>query len=705
MRSDRFAPLGLLLLAIASGAVAYGQFGAPNRAELEMANDPKAPGAAAVYLDRVETTDDPHHFATIYARLKVLTDEGKKAATVRISSPANFVYHATGDNSSRMADGSNHWETPDVNHSGEDMPNFLDHFRVPMEIGGLQARTVHADGTIVPLPANALQVEHKKDGQDVYTFTMPNAEVGSILEYRYQIRYDKFEGAPDWQIQKEYFTHHAKFSFAPDERFSADRNKTGPAGIQNSALVDSHGEFITDIRSGAILPAGTAVQPDALGGYTLDMHDIAAFPSEPYATPAEGQAYRVSFFYVPVPDEKDFWQREMSFWAHGLDKYTAATPTLQNLVKELTAGSNSQLEKAKKLYEYTQKIQNADFALDGQPENGSDVIPAGRVEKVITDKKGDSNEIAYLYLALARIAGLNVRPERVASRSHRMFSPQFRQPNQLDTVLIVANLDGKEFTLDPGSPMAPFGTLHWAHSATSGVAMNGGKVEIVLTNPQKGTDNAVLHVGSLNVNEKGAITGMLKVAYLGQEALLLRQIALRSGPDAVAAAVNHDLAGQTPKGITVKLDHLAYLDDPNRQLLAVVNVSGTLKQEGGAFVLPRSLFGAHERNPFPEDKDRKLAVDVHYPEVVQEKISYVLPAGFGLSGKPEEAKFNWDAAGYSSTVAPEKNGVTVSRVFARGFTLLEADKYAPLREFYDRVDQSDQKTVTVAAGAQASNAQ
>jgi hypothetical protein len=462
---------------------------------------------------------------------------------------------------------------------------------------------------------------------------------------------------------------------------------------------------MTDIRSAVILPASAKVVTEAFGGYSLDMNDIPAFPNEPYATPAEGQAYRVSFYYLPTPDEKDFWQREMGFWTRGLDKYTASTPAVQAAVKEVTAGASSQTDKAKKLYEYVQKIENTDFELDGQPGTGSGVVSGGHVDKLISEKKGDSNDIAYLYLALARAAGLNPRPERIASRSHRIFSPQFRQSNQLDTVVIALNLDGKDVTVDPGSPKAPFGTLHWAHSAATGLAMNAGKVDTVLTPPQKGTDNQVLHVGSLNVDQQGAVSGTLKVAYVGQEALRLRQIALRSGNDAMTAEVSRELSGQALEGITIKLDHVAFVDDPGKQLLAVVNVSGTLKKEGGRFEIPRSFFRTHERNPFPEDSERKLAVDVHYPEVIQEKITYVLPAGFGLSGKPEDAKLNWEALGYGSTITSDKNGVTVSRVFARGFTLLEAEKYTPLRDFYDRVAETDQKPLRVGSGAQASNVQ
>ncbi|HEY1502487.1 MAG TPA: hypothetical protein VGF88_23125 [Acidobacteriaceae bacterium] len=41
-----------------------------------MTSDPAAPGAAAVYLFREETADDDRHMHTLYARIKILKQQG-----------------------------------------------------------------------------------------------------------------------------------------------------------------------------------------------------------------------------------------------------------------------------------------------------------------------------------------------------------------------------------------------------------------------------------------------------------------------------------------------------------------------------------------------------------------------------------------------------------------------------------------------------
>ena len=86
------------------------QFQQPTDEELQMTADPKAPGAAAVYLFIRQTTDDELHFKTYYARIKVLEEKGKELATVEI-------------------------------------PYERGNFKVT----DIKGRTIHPDGTVIPL--------------------------------------------------------------------------------------------------------------------------------------------------------------------------------------------------------------------------------------------------------------------------------------------------------------------------------------------------------------------------------------------------------------------------------------------------------------------------------------------------------------------------------------------------------------------------
>ena len=713
MRFRVVLSLGILCVGTAFPSLSSAQFQPIPKNELSMTSDPAAPGASAVYLDRQDTEDDPHAFRTVYARIKVLTEAGKDAAVVHVSYPQTFVFNAAGSNSSRMGFGGGatqtstgtpstaHWDAPSLNHVGEDMPWDTDSYVGKVEVGALEGRVVHPDGTVIPLtgkPSDLLRVTKGPRGTET-SFTMPGVDVGSVIEYRYQIRYDRYLTAPDWDLQTQYFIHKEHFVFRPSTQFLPSTHGSG-AGVADSALKDPHDNILTDIQLEPYLPAGKSLTRDALGNYVVDLTDVPPIPQERWAPPLNAQTYHVDFFYTYTPDVKDFWQKQMGFWTRALNHYIEGSPALQSAVNENVSPTDSQFEKAKKLYSLVQKFENTDFNSDGAPLTGSEWIPKNRVDSVLLAKKGSSNEIAYLYLALVRAAGISARPERIASRSLHVFSAQYMSNLQLDTALVVMDIDGKDILVDPGTKMAPFETLHWAHAGAGGVAMDGkNKVQIVITPMQKNTDNNNIQVGTLNIAPQGTVSGTLKLAFTGQPAIELRQLGVKSGPDAVRAKVEKLIAEQLPEGIHAKVDHLAYLDDPNRQLLAVIPITGSFRKDAdGHLILPRLLFEAREKNPFPEDNAGLLPVDMRYPAQEQEQITYVLPADCTLGGASKDENLKWEEkAAYQLHTKVDGGSVTVARVLARGFTLLDQKEYDQLHDFYQKVVTADQQQLVLSS--------
>src|SRR5208337_3537336 len=84
MRISAFMRHLPLLLAFTSPALLLAQFQQPTGEELKMTADPKAPGAAAVYLNIEDISNDPLHYQSYYARIKVLQEKGKELASVEI---------------------------------------------------------------------------------------------------------------------------------------------------------------------------------------------------------------------------------------------------------------------------------------------------------------------------------------------------------------------------------------------------------------------------------------------------------------------------------------------------------------------------------------------------------------------------------------------------------------------------------------------
>src|ERR1039457_600580 len=349
----------LLFITIATPAFVLAQFQPPTPEELKMTSDPKAPGAAAVYLNIEETTNDPIHYHSFYARIKVLQEKGKELATVEIP-----------------------------------------YQRGNYKVTDIKGRTIHSDGSIIPLtgkPEDLLIV--KKGDREVgrKVFTLPSVEIGCILEYRYDLSYDdNHYSSPSWEIQRPYFVHSAHYAFLPFKGFLP-----GSMGTSDY-LVNSKGEVLDSLIWWTVLPAGVKVSSDIAGRYSVNLTDVPPRPDEEYMPPIQSLLYKVLFYYKSSKSLVDFWVSESKRWSKEVDHFATPSKGLQAAVAGLIAPADSELDKAKKIYKAVQALDNTDFSrAKGASElKQLNLKVAKRAEDTWTQKSGSSQDIALLYLAM-----------------------------------------------------------------------------------------------------------------------------------------------------------------------------------------------------------------------------------------------------------------------------------------------------------------
>jgi Domain of Unknown Function with PDB structure (DUF3857) len=188
------AVLALLMVLSTASALADSWI-KPTPEELQMTAEPAAPGAAAIYLLRDERADDKLHVHITYVRLKVLTDKGREYADQEIS------------------------------YEGAQFKVF-----------GVEGRTIHSDGTVIPFSGKPYQKLLEKAGKEKYkatVFTLPDVQVGSILEYRYVLSYESnVVVSPRWYLQGPLYVRKAHFQFIPSERTLED----GHGGVMQRSL-------------------------------------------------------------------------------------------------------------------------------------------------------------------------------------------------------------------------------------------------------------------------------------------------------------------------------------------------------------------------------------------------------------------------------------------------------------------------------------
>ncbi|HEX4031571.1 MAG TPA: DUF3857 and transglutaminase domain-containing protein [Terracidiphilus sp.] len=631
-----------------------------------MTSDPKAPGAAAVYLDIEEIDNDPLHYQSYYERIKVLTEKGKELATVELP-------YLRGD-----------WKVTDI-----------------------KARTIHSDGTVIPLegkPEDLLSVKRGDFQVGRKVFTLPSVEVGSVIEYSYDIRYDDNHfSSPTWDIQKPYFVHKAHYQFTPFKAFMS-----GTVDHSTSMyLTDSRDRPINSLIWRRKLPAGTDVKPDIGGQYTVNVTDVPPIPDEEWMPPIESYLYRVEFYYMAASTPGDFWVNEAKYWSKDVDHFAEPTKAIRAAVSGIVAPGDSEQDKARKLYTAVEALDNTDYSRTKSASEMKElkIKVAKRAEDTWNQKSGSSDDIALLYLAMLRAAGLTAYPMKVEDRSQGLFDLSYMNFDQLDITLVVATIDGKEVILDPGEKMCPFGRLNWRHAETRGIRESEKGMSVMNTPPEAYNQNTVTRTADLSLDAHGGVTGSLMVVMTGQQALQWRQTAIENDMTEVKKSFDRSLADIMPDGTEGHIDHFLGIDDPNSNLIAICTVKGSLgTATARRLLLPAFFFETRGQVPFVKQEKRQEQVDMRYGSLVTDEVTYALPVGMTMEGAPQDSKVAW--AGHAVFVVKTQSALgklTVVDIVARGFALANPDDYQQLRGFYQKVAATDQQelvldTATVAKG-------
>jgi len=631
--------VALLLALAASPALLKAQFQQPTAEELKMTSDPKAPGASAVYLYYSEITDFPADSIIFYDRIKVLTEKGKDLATVRI---------------------------PYEPFAGK--------------ITSVEGRTVHADGGVVPLtdkPTDLVSVKTKDFQQNTLTFTLPSVEVGSILEYRVTFHGEPFPGsALTWHIQKPYFIH--------QEHFSYRASTSGFTGLMYAAY----------------LPIGATIMRDKTAGNVLDISDVQPEPDEDWMPPLNTLRWRVQFYYTTVKSGKEFWDGAQKNWAEGVREFTNPSGRLKKAVGDIVAPGDSDEQKATKIYSAVMKLENTDFThAKSEAERKKDKLKEiNKAEDIWKNQGGSGDEIALLYVALARAAGLNAVPMKVVDRSRALFDSSYLYSFQLDDYIAVLQLGGKDVFLDPGEKMCPFGLLHWKHSLATGFRLADKDAVIASTPPASFKDAAVHRSGDLTIDPTGGVSGTIRILLSGQSALRWRQLALINDEQEVRKQFNESIRSEIPQGVQADFDHFIGLADFTSDLMGIVHVSGTLGTVTGKRIfVPGLFFQSRGNDPFVAQDKRTVSVDVQYPRLEQDDIDYSLPPGFSVESQPQSGDQSWpNHAQLKIRSTPGANSVSIQRVLVYNFTLLLAAQYTSLHDFYQKVATADQQQLVIA---------
>jgi hypothetical protein len=393
--------------------------------------------------------------------------------------------------------------------------------------------------------------------------------------------------------------------------------------------------------------------------------------------------------------------QESKLWSKDVDKFAEPSKAIKDAVAHIVAPADSDLDKAKKLYAEVQELDNTDYSRKkGAAElKQLRLKVAKNAEDTWSQRSGTSEDIAMLYLAMVRAAGLTAYALKVVDRDRGVFDPSYMNLDQLDTTLVGINIAGNETLLDPGEKLCPFQTLNWRHSSTRGLGQSPQGISIVTTTMQQYKDNSTARNGDLTLDTHGGVSGTVRIVMSGQPALRWRQASLRNDEDGLKKQLDRELEGIVPEGVEAHLNHFLELDNPSTDLMAIVDVKGSLgTATAKRLLLPGLFFNTRSHQPFVNEEKRLEPVDMHYGDRITDEITYHLPEGVTVEGAPPDASVSWP--GHSAFVIKSKttaNQIVIADSLAVAFTQAKPEEYQGLRGFFQKVETADQGQLVLTA--------
>jgi hypothetical protein len=598
-----------------------------------------AKGAHAAILYYEDIYNDKDSLESIYFRIKILSEEGKKYADV-------------------------------------ELPAYDSRFQV----NNLKARTIRPDGSIAPFDGKfftKVVAKRKEIKILTKTFSIPDVQVGSIIEYRYNLSWDAstIYTSQVFTLQHELFTRKAHVEVVPYERYAYSYTWFG-------------------------LPDNFRPAEGREHRITIDAADLPAVEKEDFMPPENEVRARVVVFKRPesFSDTDKFWKEEGKSFRSNTEKFLDKKNAMNNEVASLVKDAKTPEEKLRRIYDRVQKIQNLTYEEEKtEKEVQHDKRKfANNVEDVLKNGYGYHNQINRLFVALARAAGFDASVVRVTERDSAFFHKAILSASQFDTDIALVKLDGKDLYLSPATPFCPFGFLPWEDTSVAGWREEKDGASFVTTSMPTASDTLMSRRANLTLSDDGTLSGDITVVFTGMEALSRRLSARQHDEVERKKNMEEEIQSWLPTaGSTAELVSVDKWDSTEPLVVkAKVRIPGYASGMGKRVLLPAFAFHTNKGHAFQKSR-RVQPIYFRNTWTDNDEITIKLPEMLSVESIPNKREFKNGPVAYVNEVTKKGNELTLHRQFVMDNVYFDPQYYAGLQQVFNTVKAGDDEQVVL----------
>jgi hypothetical protein len=643
MKIIRLLPFLVLLQAMAPRPVAADSFPPISEEDRALASVPGEPNAPAVVLFRKSeflmmgygNQGQVSSRLVVQERRKILTEQGKELAEVAVA------------------------------HNDS------------VRLNGFRGRTVLPDGRVLPLGQDARfqRKVSKRHNRKVTSVAFPGVEVGAILDYEYELRFDHFFYLEPWYLSDELPVRHAEILFKIPAEIRAQAWSRDPykVGIHTENRRTRTG---TEVRVWA--------------------DNLPSVPDEPFGPPFADLASMMMM--VPaaysngIEEVKllESWPSVCKIVDEIYDKARRRDGGAVKKARELAASAQGQRQQAEAVYRFVRDQVETVY------ESGVFLPEGSSVGKTLDQHRGNFAEKALLLQAMLGSLKMSPRLVWAANRWEGAIDPQVANPGVFDRLFVAVDLDGQRFYLDPTDRALAFGRILSGYEGTPALLFDPKKPEVA-TLPESPFDrNDRRAVIDLDLDAGGRLAGKGEMAYTGHHAWERTDW---QEDDAATLKGWTDWLTEEFKGFQIA--DVAFEEKPDD---SAVRLTWTMKQReeevlgDEASLTPSRPLGP-SRQPFVQEASkRRSPVMFDYPDRDEVELRLRWPEGWKVETRPKPATSQGRVGALAVSVEVDETGRSLVYRRRLDFVLRQLGTlqlYEEARKLFDQTEKSDAETLVL----------
>lgn len=613
------------------------KWGKVSKEELKMTSIPEDPEADAVILydlGKMEITENFKLKFNYHCRIKILTEQGKEFADRSIE----------------------YWKE-----------NVID---------DLEAQTFLPNGKKVKLDKKQF-FEQTGDFSNKIVFTFPGVEVGSVLEYRYEMRSEYLAYLHPWVFQSSEYTRLSQLEVIL------------PQGFNYTAFFTNYiGD--TDPASEKIMRPGSP--PKYASKFTWRLENLQGIKSEPYMSNADDYSITVYFQLVSYRNPLGGETRFIKSWDDLAEKvyevykpYLTQNSGLKDLALEKVNGITDKQEQMKALY---------DFVRDEITTSHSRGYLSDKLrepDEIWKLKEGSAVEKNLLLLNLLNHAGFEAHPVVMSTWNSGKFRVNWAQLQQFNHTIALVKVGQNTILMDTGNKYCPFGLLPANDLNYHGLMVQKKKGDIVEI-PAPTTVNMQYSKTLATLNDEGQLNCQTVIRGEDYRAIELRSTLSRNSHEDVVKTILEDNFEEVQID-SFTVDGFENVDKPV-SIVMHYQLDNFAQTVGDKMYLNPAFMHRRKSNPFKRET-RSFPVEFNFCRASTEEVEITLPEGMKVVELPKLTKFTSRFMQFNSSCQSDSNLVTYGRFYRLKNDYFEPRLYSQLRDYFEQIVSADQGQIVL----------